>query len=103
MDRGRTWIEVAHQVKHAVTDTGGIDTNVLHVEALGQFLDLLGLELERLSTPTVFFQDPELGARLQGRGNDHATCVVTGTAWVVADPYRAVAEGPWVVWIVVGP
>lgn len=59
MDRGRTWIEVAHQVKHAVADTGRVDTDVLHVETLGKFLDLVGLVLERLPTPTVFFQDAE--------------------------------------------
>ena len=46
VDRGRTRVEVAHQVEHAVTDAGGIDTDVLHVEALGEFLDLLGLVLE---------------------------------------------------------
>lgn len=59
MDRGRTRIEVAHQVKHAVADTGRVDTDVLHVETLGKFLDLVGLVLERLPTPTVFFQDAE--------------------------------------------
>lgn len=46
VDRGCTRVEVAHQVKHAVTDACGIDTDVLHVEALGEFLDLLGLVLE---------------------------------------------------------
>lgn len=59
MDRGRTRVEVAHQVKHTVADTGCIDADVLHVETLGKFLDLVGLVLERLPTPTVFFQDAE--------------------------------------------
>lgn len=59
MDRGRTRIEVAHQVKHAVADTGRIDADVLHVETLGKFLDLVGLVLKRLPTPTVFFQNAE--------------------------------------------
>ena len=46
VDRGRTRVEVAHQVKHAVTDTGRIDADVLHVETLGKFLDLVGLVFE---------------------------------------------------------
>ena len=46
MDRGRTRIEVAHQVKHAVADTGRVDADVLHVETLGKFLDLVGLVFE---------------------------------------------------------
>ena len=46
MDSGRTRVEVAHQVKHAVTDTGRVDADVLHVETLGKLLDLIGLVLE---------------------------------------------------------
>lgn len=46
MDSGRTRVEVPHQVKHAVTDTGRIDADVLHVETLGKFLDLVGLVFE---------------------------------------------------------
>ncbi|OSR63327.1 hypothetical protein BV327_05795 [Pseudomonas syringae pv. actinidiae] len=34
MDRGRTRVEVAHQVEDAVADAGRIDTDVLDVEAL---------------------------------------------------------------------
>lgn len=103
VNRGRTRVEVAHQVKHAVADAGGIDTDVLHVETLGELLDLLGLVLERLPTPAVLFQNPELGTRFQRRGNDHATGVVAGTAGVVADPHGAVAEGARIVGIIIGP
>ena len=39
-------VEVAHQVKHAVTDTGRVDADVLHVETLGKLLDLVGLVFE---------------------------------------------------------
>lgn len=46
MDSGRTRVEVAHQVKHAVTDTGRVDADVLHVETFGKFLDLVGLVFE---------------------------------------------------------
>ena len=46
MDSGRTWVEVPHQVKHAVTDIGRVDADVLHVETLGKLLDLIGLVLE---------------------------------------------------------
>ena len=46
VDRGRSWVEVAYQVEHAIADAGGIDTDVLDVETLGQFFDLLGLVLE---------------------------------------------------------
>lgn len=46
MDSGRTWVEVAHQVKHAITDTGRVDADVLHVETLGKLLDLVGLVFE---------------------------------------------------------
>ena len=46
MDSGRTRVEVPHQVKHAVTDTGRVDADVLHVETLGKFLDLVGLVFE---------------------------------------------------------
>lgn len=46
MDRGRTRVEVAHQVEDAVADAGRVDPDVLNVEALGQLLDLLGLVLE---------------------------------------------------------
>ena len=103
VDRGRTRVEVAHQVEHAVTDAGGIDTDVLHVEAFGKSLDLLGLVLERLAAPTVLFQNPELAPILQRWGNDHAAGIVAGAAGVVADPYRAVAERARVVWVVVCP
>ncbi len=103
VDRGRTWIEVAHQVEHAISDAGGIDTDVLHVEALGQFLDLGSLVRERMAAPTVLFQNAELGARLQRRGDDHTGGVVAGTAWVIAQPHRTVAVGSGVVWIVVSP
>ena len=46
VDRGRTRVEVAHQVEDAVADAGRVDPDVLNVEALGQLLDLLGLVLE---------------------------------------------------------
>ena len=39
-------VEVAHQVKHAVANTRGVDADVLDVESLGEFFDLLGLVLE---------------------------------------------------------
>ena len=103
VDRGRTRVEVAHQVEHAVTDTGGIDTDVLDVEAFGEFLDLVRLVLERLPPPAVLLQDPELAAILQRRGDDHAAGVVAGAAGVVANPHRAVAEWTRLVRVVVGP
>ena len=43
MDRRGAWVEVAHQVEHAITHTGDVDTNVLDVEALAEFFDLGGL------------------------------------------------------------
>ena len=36
VNRRCPWIEVAHQVEHAITDAGGVDANVLHVEPLGE-------------------------------------------------------------------
>lgn len=103
VDRGRTRVEVAHQVKHAVADASGIDADVLHVEALGEFLDLLGLVLERLPTPAVLFQYPELAAVLERRGDNHAAGVVAGAARVVTNPDGTVAEWARVVRVVVGP
>ena len=92
MDRGRTRVEVAYQVEHAVADTGRVDADVLHIETLGKFLDLFGLILERLPAPTVFFQDAEFCPGLQRRGDHHARGVVAGSAGIVAKPHRAVAE-----------
>ncbi|MNJ28986.1 hypothetical protein D3C77_235420 [compost metagenome] len=103
VDRLGPRVEVAHQVEHAIADAGGVDADVLYVEPLGEFLDLVGLVLERLAPPAVFLQDPELGALLERRGDDHARCIVTGAAGVVADPDRAVAEGSIVVGVVVCP
>ncbi len=82
--------EVAHQVEHAVPHTGDIDPNVLHVEALAQFLVLGGLEGERVPAPRVLFQDPELAALLQRWGHHHTGRIVAGAAGVVADPHRGV-------------
>lgn len=39
-------IEVAHQVEHAITDTGDVDADMLDVEALAELLDLRGLVSE---------------------------------------------------------
>ena len=103
VNRRCPWVEVAHQVEHAVTDTGGIDANVLHVEALGELLDLLGLVLERLPPPTVLLQDAEFRPGLQRWSNDHASGVVARATWVVADPDGAVAKGTFVVGFVVLP
>jgi len=82
--------EVAHQVEHTVPHTGDIDPDVLHVEALAQFLDLGRLEGERVPAPGVLFQDPELSALLQRRGHHHTGRIVAGAAGVVADPHRGV-------------
>ncbi|MCY1449148.1 hypothetical protein D9M71_658700 [compost metagenome] len=76
---------------------------MLHVEALGEPLDLFRLVLERLTTPAVLLQDSEFAASLQRRGDDHAGCVVAGAAGVVADPDRAVAKWPIVFRVVIGP
>ena len=103
MDSGRTRVEVAHQVKHAVTDTGRVDADVLHVETLGKLLDLIGLVLERLPAPAVFFQDAEFRPGFQWRGDHHAGGVVAGPAGVVAQPNRAVAEWPIQFGVVVLP
>ena len=93
MDRCRTRIEITHQVENAVTNTGGIDADVLHVEALGELFDLGGLVREGVPTPAVFLQDPEPCARLQRWGDNHAGGIVTGAAGIVADPHRGIAEG----------
>ena len=103
VDRGRTRVEVAHQVEHAVTDAGGIDADVLDVEALGELLDLFGLVLERLPAPTVLLQDAKLRPGFQRWGNDHAGGIVPGTARVVANPDGAVAVGAIVFRLVVFP
>lgn len=103
VNRRNPWVEIAHQVEHAVTDAGDIDADMLHVEALGKFLDFPGLKLERLPPPTVLLQDAEFGPGLQRRGNDHTGGVVAGSTWVVANPYRAVAEGAILVGLVVFP
>ena len=86
-------VEVAHQVEHSVADAGGIDTDVLDVETLGELLDLFGLVFERLAAPTVLFQNPELAPVFQRRGDDHAAGIVAGAAGVVTDPHGTVAEG----------
>ena len=46
VNRRSPWVEVAHQVEHAITDAGGVDADVLHVETLSELLDLVGLVLE---------------------------------------------------------
>lgn len=95
--------EVFHQVEHPVTDAGNVDADVLDVEALAQLLDLLCLMRERRPPPAVLLQDPELAARLQGRGNDNARRVVAGSTGVIPEPDRAVVERPRAVRVVVGP
>lgn len=103
VDPLRTRVEVADHVVHPDADAGGVDADVLDVEAFGQLLDLGRLVGERLPTPAVFLQDPEVAARL-GRRRDHNTSgVVACTAWVVADPDRVVAERSIVVLVVVVP
>ena len=93
VNRRCPWVEVTHQFEYAITDAGNIDADVLHVEALGKFLDLSSLELERLSSPAVLLQDAEFRSSFEWRGNDHASGVVAGPAGVVADPDGAVAIG----------
>ena len=46
VDRGRTRVEVAHQVKYTVANARGVDADVLDIESLGELFDLLGLVLE---------------------------------------------------------
>ena len=103
MDRGRTRVEVAHQVKHAVADAGCVDADVLDVEAFCELLDLFSLVLKRLTPPTVFFKDAELRPGFQRWGNDHAGGIVAGAAGVVTEPNRAVAIRAFVVGLVVFP
>lgn len=103
VDRCRTRVEIAHQVEHAVADARGIDADVLDVEALGELLDLVGLVLERLPTPTVLLQDSKLRPCFQRWGNDHAGGIVPGTARVVANPDGTVAVGAIVFGLVVFP
>ena len=103
MNRRCSWVEVTHQFEYAITDAGYIDAYVLHVEALGKFLDLSGLELERLPAPTVLLQNAEFRPGLQRWRDDHARCVIPGAAWVVTDPDGAVAVGAIVVGLVVFP
>lgn len=103
MDRGRTRVEVAHQVKNAVPDTRGVDADVLDVEAFRQLLDLFSLVLERLPPPTVFFKDAELRPGFQRWGNDHAGGIVARAAGVVTEPNRAVAIRAFVFGFVVFP
>lgn len=92
VDRLGPWVEVAHQVIHADTHTGCIDTDVLDVETLGELLDLCGLMGERLPSPAVLLQDPELSTRFSRWRDDHAGRIVPGTARVVAQPDWRVAE-----------
>lgn len=103
VNRRCPWIEITHQFEYAIADAGYIDADVLHVEALGEFLDLSGLEFERLPTPTVLFQDAELRPRFQRWRNDHARGVISGAARVVADPDWVVTEGTVLVGFVVFP
>ncbi len=103
VDPLRTRVEVAHNVVHADPDASGIDADVLDVEALGQLLDLGRLVGERLPTPAVFLQDPEVAAWIRRRRDDHTSGIVAGTAWVVANPDRVVAERSIVVLVVVVP
>lgn len=103
VDLHHPWVEVLDQVEHAIADAGRIDADVLHVEALGDLLDLGGLERERLSTPAVLFQDPELAAWIVWRGDHDTRRVVPGSARVVADPDGAIAEWARIVWIEVVP
>ena len=103
VDPLRTRVEVANHVVHPDADASGVDADVLDVEALGQFLDLCRLVRERLSTPAVFLQDPEIAARIRRRRDDNASGIVAGTARVVADPDRAVAEWSIRVLVVVVP
>lgn len=103
VDRGRSRIEVAHQVENPIANTRGIDTDVLHVKTLGEFLDLVGLVLERLPAPTVLFQDSEFSARLQRRRDNDTARVITRSAGVVSDPYRTVTVGAWKVRIIISP
>ena len=96
-------VEVAHQVKHAVANARGIDADVLDVETFGEFFNLLGLVFERLTPPTVFFEDAKFRPGLQRWGNNHTGGVVAGAAGVVPKPHRAVAIGAVVVRLVVFP
>lgn len=93
VDALRPRVEIAHQVVDPDAYSGGVDANVLHVEAFGDLLHLAGLVGERLPTPGMLFQDPELATRLR-RWRDHNTRrIVSSTARVVAHPYRSIAEG----------
>ena len=103
VNRRCPWVEITYQFEYAIADAGYIDANVLHVEALGEFLDFTRLEFERLPPPAVFLQDAEFRAGFQRWRNDHAGGVVAGAAGVVADPDRAVAEWSRVVGVVVRP
>lgn len=103
MNRRCPWVEITYQFEYAIADAGYIDANVLHVEALGEFLDFTRLEFERLPPPAVFLQDAEFRAGFQRWRNDHAGGVVAGAAGVVADPDRVVAEGTVFVGLVVFP
>ena len=94
MDRRGFGVEVAHQVEHAIAHAGDVDTDVLHVEPLGELFDLGGLVVERMPTPAVLLQDAEFRPGFQRRGDDHARRVVAGAARIVTKPYRAVAERP---------
>lgn len=94
VDRCGLRVEVAHQVEHAVAHTSDVDPDVLHVETLCKLFDLGGLVGERMASPAVFFQDAEFRPGFQWRGDHHAGGIVAGPAWIVAKPYRAVAERP---------
>lgn len=103
VDRRGLRVEVAHQVEHAIAHAGDIDTDVLHVEALRKFFDLGCLVGERMPTPAVLFQDAEFRPRFQWWGDHHTGRVVAGSAGVVAQPDRAVAERPIQFGVVVFP
>lgn len=97
------WVEVVHQVEHTDAHPGGVDADVLDIESLGQQLDLVGLVGERLASPAMLLQDPELAALLRRRRHHHTGRVVSGATGVVPQPHRGIAKRSVFVGFVVLP
>lgn len=106
MDRCRSRVEIAHQVEHPIAHARDVDSDVLDVETLADFLDLSGLKRKRMPTPRMLFQNPELAARYQWRGHHHTGRIIAGAARVIpkgdlvwqhsdAVQQRADADGNW--------
>ncbi|MNN39680.1 hypothetical protein D3C81_1537280 [compost metagenome] len=86
--------ELAHQLGDSAAHTGGVDTDISHVVALGDLPNGLGLGIEVHPAELVFLQYEKLPSRYQWRGQHHQAGRVAGFRRVVAHPYRTFTVGP---------